>query len=251
MGLLDDIRRILFPFDERDRTLVGDVLPRRRGPEPPPFDGRTAALRALRDYVCALRYWRENAEGREPIPFRVRPEHFFVDFPPKEVAVDFADGTVAVVPTGRFRYEPGGLATYVDPGSVDVHGKGTALLVLSTYVETFGLEYRCALEQQRRAWKGVVEAAFAPVEAASVLRLRTRGYYDQPAAFTLRDGQLFDNPDEGRGRRAVQLGVELQIQVVRLVSVVTLVPVPLVNVDVDEATGQPVVLPPGAPRFPI
>lgn len=245
MGFFDPLlRRIVVG----NPPLVGDVLPRRRVPQVPPFDGRTAALRALRRYVCALEYYRQgDRPGAPAIPFRVDPRNFHVDYPDSESAVDLAAGTVVVVPTGRFTYDQ--LSIY-DERSRDAFGPGTCLHVLSSYSENFNLEFRCALKQQRRAWKGGTEIAFAPVEEVTVLRLRTEGYYDQPAIFSLQDGALLDVPDEARGRRAVQLGVQLMIQVVRLVNTQTLKPVPMANVDVDESSGQVVStatnLPPGS-----
>jgi hypothetical protein len=233
------------------QPLVGDVLPARAPPPVPQFDGRTAALRALKEYVCALQFYRpgDNPIGR-PIPFTVDPRNFHIDIPDYEYATDFAAGTCAVVPTGRYTYDETGLSTFFDEASWNAIQPATVLQVMSTYTERFDLDYRCALKQQRRAFKAGLEVAFSPVENVAVLRLNTRGYFGQTAEFSLLDGALTDTADEGMRRRSVKSGVQLSIQVVRLVSTVTFKPVPLLNVDVDQATGTPVAtttnLPPGS-----
>jgi hypothetical protein len=246
MGILQALRAMVVAVP----PLYGDVLPARPAPPVPSFDGRTAALRALRDYTCALTFHRAGGPGQPPIDFQVLPKNFAVDLPDDNGAADYAAGMATCVPTGRFRYDPTGLNTFLDPESFGVFGRGTALQVMSTYVEQLDLEFACALRQQRRAWKAGMEVAFAPGDGVAALRLRTRGYYGQPATFSLRDGALLDSQDEARGRRRVQLGLELRIQVVRLVDAVTLRPVPTVLVDADESTGAAVspatALPPGA-----
>jgi hypothetical protein len=243
---LDRIRRLVVSYPAEGDGLIGDTLPRNPLPYIPAFDGRTAALRALRQYVCALQFFRENEAGKPSIPFRIRPENFHIDYPDNESSVDFSAGTIVVVPSGRFRYEDNG--GYPDEASRDQHGRGTYLYVKGTYEEDFDLEYRCALKQQRRAWKGGMEIACSPVEALyAVLRLRTEGYYGQNATFVLSDGMLLDNADEARGRRTVRLGFQLRLQIVQLVSDATLTPQIGANVDVDEATGVAVNLPDGNP----
>ncbi len=220
-------------------TFIGETIPQNPVPYVPPFDGRTAALRALRDYVCALQFIRENSPGLPPIPWQVKPENFHIDYPSNESAIDFASGTCVVVPTGKFQFEDSG--GYPDEASWNQHGPGTLLHVKGTYNEDFNLEFRCALEQQRRSFKGGMEISCSPIEGmSSLLRLKTKGYYGQNATFVLSDGALMDSPDEARGRRTVQLGFKLRIQVVQLTSALAMQPQQATNVDADEATGLPI-----------
>jgi hypothetical protein len=235
VGLLDFLSRVVGV-----RPLWNEVLPSRTPPQAPAFDGRTAGLHALRDYVCALQMYRPGDTPGTVIPFGVARQNFYVDYPDNLQQQDFAAGVAMCLPTGRFRYDPQGLNAFLDESSFGCFGQGTALQVQGTYVEQFNLEYSCALVQQRRAFKSAVEVAFMPADGVAALRLCTRGYYDQTATFCLKDGALFDSPDEARGRRKVQLGVEMRVQVVRLVNVATLTPVVQVNVDYDSGTGLPV-----------
>lgn len=236
------------------RPLWGDVFPYRESPKILAWDGRTAALRAFRDYICALRFFREGTQLHDRIPFKIKPELFYIDYPDNNDAVNFSEGTVTIAPTGRFAYSPVGLNSWLEESSANKYGEGTALQIQNDYVETFSLEFWCALKQQRRAFKAGVEQAMMPVEGVSCLRLRAEQYYDRVAKFILKDGSLFDDKNEAIGRRKVQLNIELRIEVVALVRTKPLVPFVQINTDVDVATGQLVtlsgpnakVLPPGS-----
>jgi hypothetical protein len=233
VGILETLRKLVV----HTSPLIGDVLPALPPIPVQAVDARTHALRALRDYVCALEFRRENAEGQPPIPFKVLPENFHIDLPDDVSAVDFAAGTCVVAPTGRYSYDP---TNSFAEQTRDVFGPDTVLQFMATYTEKFSLEYRCALVQQRRAWKAGLEAAMAPDEDVWVLRLNTRGYYGQIATFDYTDGMLADSPDEGRRRRTAQIGMTMITQVVRIVRSRRLVPQPSINTDVDEATGLPI-----------
>jgi hypothetical protein len=234
VGFLDRFRRLVV----HTSPLIGDVLPELPSRIPSQYlDARTHALRALRDYVCALEFHREPERGGQPIPFKVLPQNFHVDAPDDVSFIDFSAGTVTCDPGGQFGYEA--LNVFYEE-TFGVFGPNTVLQVVGTYREKFNLEYRCALVQQRVAWKAGIEEAMYPDEDVWLLRLKLPQYFGQVCSFDFQDGTIADTPDEGKRRRSVSIGLDLYVNIVRLVHARRLVPRADVQVDLDEATGQPI-----------
>ncbi len=87
-----------------------------------------------------------------------------------------------------------------------------------------------------------LEQALIPTEQAYGVRFRMPTYYNQVATFSLASRRLDEGADAARHRRQARISVELTYNVVVLVNVAELRPIVQINVDVDESTGEEVIL---------
>ena len=209
--------------------LYGLVYPVRNAPRPLSVDGRTIALETLAQYIAALTFYRPGDKGRDPIPFKIPTEHFFIEQPDDKESMPFP--SIAVV-HDTARYDVIGLVSYVAEDSLDVYGKGTLVQWQSEYVETIQLEVWCNTKAERRAILAGIETSMSPTEQQSGIRFHMPDYYDQLVCFTLNDRLLVDGPEAAKGRRSATLSVEMRFNIVTLINANTMIPVVTTSVDV-------------------
>jgi len=235
-----DLRALLFgnPF--------GDVYPPR--PQPPPLveDGRTVALRILQRYVTSLIFYAPGA-NRIPVAFQILPENFHLEAP--DYTQDLLMPAVVIRPS-RADYDSIGLTSYVEETTRDVYSPGTVLQWQAEYIETLNLEVWANKVPERRAIVAGLETAISPTEQMSGLRFKMPDYYNELVCFTLNRRENFDEEMSARGRRRVQVEIEMRFNIVALVNYVPMQPIIEVDTDID-SQGVPIYLqPPVAPLDP-
>lgn len=226
----------------------GEVYPPRPNPHPPAVDGRTVALETLREYICALRFFRPGAPGTPDIPFVIEPQNFHIEWPDDPKAMVFP--SIAVI-NSRGNYDVIGLVSYIEEDTRDVFAPGTVVQWQSEYVETINLEIWANTRPERRALISGIETAISPTEQMSGVRFSMPGYFNELVCFTLNRREVIDNPSSAERRRSAQLEIEMRFNIVALVNYVEFAPQLKAVVDVDEDTGIPIGppamgLPPGS-----
>ncbi len=233
----------------------GSVWPK-RAPVPAALqqvDGRTVALRVLRDYVCALVFYLPGEvtpgarKAGPPIPFQVRPENFHIEW--QRVEADNFKMPCVVVEGSRGDYDAIGLVSYVEEETRDRYAPGTVLQWQAEYVETINLELWASEEPALRSMLAGIETAISPTEQMSGLRFRMPDYYDELVCFTLNRRENYGEADASKGRRRAQVEVEMRFNVVALVDALPLQVQTNVEVNVDNDTGLPIDLSP-VPKAP-
>lgn len=240
----DKLRAILWG------TPFGEVFPAKENPPPLPEDGRTIALRILRDYVSELVFYRlagidENGKRRPPIPFQIEPADIYIEWPDNEENMRFP--SLVFLSTGPANYNVIGLTSYVEEGSKDVYGPGTVLQWMSEYTEKVSLEIWASKKSERRAILAGLETALTPTEQMYGLRFRMPNYYNELVCFTVESRELIDDGDAVKNRRHARVTIEMRFNVVALVNYVTVNPFMKVDVDSDADTGAIITLDPNAP----
>lgn len=231
MGFTASLRKVLFG------TPFGEVFPPRPNPRPLSIDGRTAALRVLREYATQLTFYRANGRGLPPIPFQVKPENFHIEQP--DGVVDMVTPSIVVIPGPNADFNAIGLNGYVEEDSVDVYAKNTVVQWQSEYNERIQLEVWASSKAERRALLAGLEVAFTPTEQMYGLRFTMPEYFDELVCFSLFRRRL-DETDAGRNRRKAQLELEMRFTTVALVNCVTMRPQLVLEVDVDGDTNLPI-----------
>jgi hypothetical protein len=238
-----------FPATLRDLlvgTPFGEVFPKKPAIIRPTNDGRTVALEILKKYISLLTFRRAGAVGGPPIAFRIAKENIHIEWPDHEVNDEYPGVVMLQVEDGV--YEAIGLTSHIDESTKDVYAPGTVILTQSEYTETFALEVHTSLKPERRAVIVGLEQALTPTEQMYGIRFRMPDYYDQHVCFTVMSRRLNDDPDSARHRRIATLNIEMRYNVVALIDAVTMRPIVKVNVDVDQDTGEEVVLDPNDPN---
>jgi hypothetical protein len=215
----------------------GEVFPTKANPPALAIDGRTAALRVLRDYTCALQFYRENKPGLPPIAFKIDPANFHIEWPDATQALVFP--SIAIY-TARADYNVIGLVSYVEEETRDVFALGTVVQWQAEYIETINVEIWAETKGQRRGMLAALETAFSPTEQMSGLRFDMPQYYNEKVCFTLMRRELMDTPDSARNRRSAQLEIEMRFNIIALVNYVPLIPQVAINVDVDQSDNTPI-----------
>ena len=210
----------------------GEIFPTKANPVALAIDGRTAALRVLRAYVCALDFYRENAPGSAPIKFRIDPANFHIEWPDATQATVFP--SIAIVPS-RADYNAIGLVSYLEEDTRDVFAPGTVIQWQAEYIETFNLEVWAEKKGQRRGLLAALETSLSPTEQMSGIRFDMPEYFNEKVCFVLNRRELMDTADSSRNRRSAQLEIEMRFNIVALVNYVPLVPQIAINVDVDQS----------------
>lgn len=218
----------------------GDIFPPKANPPALSVDGRTVAVKLLRQYIAALTFRRPGGVGMPPEAFKIGLGCVQIGWPDKEV--DGVEPSVVIL-GGRAEYQPIGLTAYVQEETVDKYGKGTVVQWQSEYVETVVVEVWTEHKAEQRAILSGLEVAFTPTEQMSGLRFRMADYYDQTVCFSLGAREVVDEADNARGRRRARLELDMRFTVVALVNTVPLVPVVKADVDVDVDTGLSVEVP--------
>lgn len=218
----------------------GEIFPPKPNPEPPAIDGRTVALRLLREYIAAQNFWRSMGPNVPPKKFNIPEEHIHIEWPDNEE--DLVTPSIAFAQKSDGVYEAYGLTCYVDERTADVFAPGTVVQWQSEYVETFTIEVRASKKAERRGIIAALETALTPTEQMYGLRFRMPDYFDQLVCFTLQSRKLNDDPNSAKDQRSASLEVLMRHNTVALVNYRPLTPMVGVNTDVDETTGLPVVL---------
>ena len=229
-------------FPSKVRPLVqgtpwGETFPPRSPPPPIAIDGRTAALHVLRDYVCALNFYRYMGAGRMPAKFNVTPDNFYIEWP--DSTEDMVTPSIAIV-HDRADYDVIGLVSYIEENTHDVYAPGTVLQWQAEYVETINLEIWASKQAERRAILAGLEISFSPTEQMSGVRFIMPEYFNELVCFTLMRREIMDEPDSARNRRKAQIELQMRFNIVTLVNVNPLQPVVGVSVDVDQDTQLPI-----------
>jgi hypothetical protein len=197
-------------------TPFGRVLPPRPGQPLPPVDGRTKALRILRQYISELRFSRPD-RGDRPIPYEI-PIHCIHIEQPKQADLEFP--SIVFRPGSDGRYDGIGLGSYIDEATADVYAPGTAVQEQSEWIETITLECWAEEGPQRSSMMAGLEQALVPTEQYYGLRFRMPDYYDRTVCFSLNSGARPDDPDAaGKNRKWGVMQVEMRFNVVALVQV--------------------------------
>lgn len=221
------LRQILFgnPF--------GEVFPPKPNPPPLSIDGRTIALRLLRDYITNLTFFRPM--GQAPVQaFQIDAKNFHIEWP--DYIEDMKFPSVAIVHS-RARYDVIGLVSYVEETTRNVYAKDTVLQWQSEYVEKIQLEIWTNKKAERRAILAGIETAMSPTEQMSGLRFQMKDYFNELVCFTLFDREIIDEPDSPKNRRRAQLGIEMRFNIVALVNAISMTPALITNTDYNESTG--------------
>ena len=194
----------------------GEVYPRREGPLPPSYDGRTAALRILRKYFSELIFYRPgplDPLGRpgEPIAFQIHERDIHVEWPENEV--ELRGVALAFLSRGEGRYEANGLTTNVDESYAD---QSLILQIMSSYSEDFVVEIWAETKALRRAVIRGLESALSPLEYMAGIRFVMPDYYGQLACFSLQSKEYVDDEAGTDMRRKARMVVNLNHNVCEL-----------------------------------
>jgi hypothetical protein len=216
-------------------TPWGEVYPSRPNPPPLAYDGRTVALRILRDYLSEITFRRpggRTAAGASmpPIDFRIAKRDIMIGWPDYEKELQFPS---IVFLHGSGNYDMIGLTSYVEEDSRDKYAPGTVVMWMSEYVETVQVEIWANKKAELRSVLAGVETALSPTEQMYGLRFRMADYFDQLVRFSPGKRQENDDADGARDRRSARLEVEMAFHVVSLVNYATLRPELKVVVDAD------------------
>jgi hypothetical protein len=203
-------------------------------PERAPYDGtgedaRTTAMYALRDYICALVFFRAGSVNGGPVSFQIDPAKGFQVEQPDDNK-DLVFPSMAVV-SGEGEANPTGLTPYLDEASKDVFGKDSILQVHHEHTEVFQLDIWATFRAERRALLAGLQIAFNPTEERAGLLLKLDRYYDQTARFTLLRSAPIDGPDTMKNRRQAVATISLEVNVVQLVHYRTLQPYAVLDVE--------------------
>lgn len=212
----------------------GETFPPKPNPPPLSFDGRTVALRILRDYITNLDFFLPMGPHLPPKKFKILPQNFQIEWPDHEFDVVFP---MAVVVSAPARYDSIGLTAYIEEKTRDVYQKGTVLQWQSEYTETIMLELWASKKAERRSMLAGIETALTPTEQMYGLRFRMPDYFNELVCFTLNGRELLDDPMSAKDRRRVRLMIEMRFNIVALVNYQTLVPIITTNTDVVQPSG--------------
>lgn len=226
MILTEKLKKILFgdPW--------GAVFPPKPNPPPLSYDGRTAALRVLREYVTNLTFYRAMGPGRPPSAFQIKPENFLIEWP--DSVVSMVTPSIVVIPGPNADYGTIGLTSYIEEESADVYGPNTVLQWQMEYKEVFNLEIWASSKAERRGILAGLETAMTPTEQMAGIRFRMTEYYDQPVCFSIMRRRLGDEDESARNRRKAQIEFDMRFTVVALVNSVPMQPQILVDTDVED-----------------
>lgn len=231
MSFTADLRKILFgsPF--------GEIYPTKLNPQPLSVDGRTVALRILREYITNLVFFLPGSQGGSPIKFQIQEKNFHIEWP--DGNTDLVFPAVVIIPA-RATYDVIGLVAYVEEATRDKYGIGTVLQWQGEYTETFQLEIQASSLPERRSMLAGIETALSPTEQMSGLRFRMPDYFNELVCFTLNDRENIDDPFAARNRRRAQLGIEMRFNIVALVNYLAFDPQVTTNTDIKQPDGTPV-----------
>ena len=204
-------------------------------PQPPlpDFDARTHGLRALAQWCSSLRYMRTMAPGQPAQEFAITPDRVFVEQPDAIENLQFP--CIAFLP-GRGQYMTRGLGGADIIEAPDL-GPGAAFVIPYDYQETFTLQGWGSKISERRSIVAAIEVAIATYQGTTDLRLIMPDYFGLVAEFAIMERENLDDPEVQKGRRRVNLMIQMLVPIVREVRLPGLIG-PFVNVNVGDATGR-------------
>ena len=217
--------------------------------QPPPtlaaaVDGRTFALRMLRDYLTGVVFYLPGKEPAIDHGFSVLAENFLLEIP--DAVHDQKYPSIAVLP-GNWEYLPVGFVPRVVPSTWNLFGPGTAVQKhAAEYSEDLKVELWASKEPELRSMRAGIELAMNPVEGMAGVRFYMDQYFGQPVVFTMMRGEATPNEMAARGRRSATFVVNVRFELCSLVNVVSFKPETTVLVDGDK-NGDLVNVWPGAP----
>lgn len=224
----------------KNQSPFGDVFPPKENPQALAIDGRTAALRVLREYICNQIFFREMGPGQHSKPFTIPLEQFEIEQP--DTNKDQVSPSLAVVPGDHADYDNLGLGVYLEEETRDLYAVGTVLMVLCEYNEKIRLEIQSDYKSVRRGLFSALETCLSPTELMSGVRFKMPEYYDELVCFTLMTRGLGEDAGSARNRRKGWLEIEMRFNVVALVNYLPFEPSVQVNTDVSQPYGVNVVL---------
>ena len=217
---------------------LGNVYPVRPDPGPSAVDARTAALRWLGRYLTENLYRRVGDAGGPDIAQAV--ETFYVDEPDPEVDVVMP----CLVFIGEERAEQEDLWNQPDEATKDQIAPGTVLYPMWMHKELIDCQVWGSHKGMVRALAGGISQLLSPVEERVGMLILMPDYYNQVARFTL-DGVTW-GPDAAGGhiknRRIAHVHVMLEVDVVRLVNYVGMLPTAVTDVEEIQFSNPNVVL---------
>jgi hypothetical protein len=211
----DRIRSLLFglPF--------GTVFPPSADPPSPVVDGRTAALRILKEYISELTFLRDGGQG-PGVSFKVKDTAIFIDSYPDAVTEGQLP-SIAFVP-GRAEYVALGLGNFIEEASQDVYGAGTVVQWQAEYTENMTLEIWAGSRAERRAILVGLESALSPTETMYGIRFSMPDYFNQLVCFSLGARTNIDDAEASKNRRKARMEIEMRFNVIALVNYSAMIP---------------------------
>jgi hypothetical protein len=206
----------------------------------PPESARHVALERLADFLATLTFSRRMERGAPAAGFKVPRENILEEQP--DAVKDGRLPSIGFVPGDGVHDAIGLGAQEPIDETLDVYAKGTALVELGEYVETFMLEGWAGHRAERRALASGLLVAFRSMQETNSLRLTLPDYFDSVAEFTLSTERNIDDPDVVRGRRRVLFPIQLRVPEYLLVDAVTLKPYVAVEVTAGASLVQAVVV---------
>jgi hypothetical protein len=222
MGYFANVREKVVGF------LWGDVRPERVPPPNDELDARLHAVHALFDYLSKIEFALDEDGDGKTRAFRIKREQFLDEWPDDMKSLIFP--SVTALP-GEMVLTPRGLTNDLDETTTDKFGKGTCVLPLHEHQEKIVLDVFATTRFQRAAVVAGFERAFDASEQMSGIRLPLPRYFGQQARFTLERVDMVDDADSARRRRQAKLTVRMEVDVCRLVDVVTFEPRARVTVE--------------------
>ena len=210
-----------------DRNM-GQVYPPRPIHRLPDKGARFHGLSALKDFIRRLTFQRTIAND-ESQAFKVPADKIKI-YGPDEAQEDQKVTGVGIVP-GPYSYDEKWVYSLgrpeEDDNTVDVYGRGTALITLGYYVEQITIESVAAAYPTVRGINEGIRYAIRFFTDSGQLYLKCPKYFDQEACFSITSGAGYatDFVFESQGRRLAHLQVEFWIPEVALIDVKTLRPV--------------------------
>lgn len=245
-------KNLVFEWTGRLRKLLfgspfGEVFPRKPNPPPKSVDGRTVALRILREYLSALVFYRPgtvdprtDVQG-DAIPFQIAEDHIHIEMPDNEVALSKYPA-IALLSNGEAEYDMIGLTAYVEESTRDRYGFGTVVQWQQEFIEEIAVEIWASSKPERRSILAGLENALVPTEQMYGVRFRMPEYFDQLVCFTPLSRTLVENEDGARNRRTARIIVQMRFNQVALVNYAALTTFLKTESNVDEDTNTPVTL---------
>lgn len=235
------IRRLFNPTD----SLFGDVRPPR--PAPPrsamPIDGRTAALRVLREYLTELTYYLPMVKSEDAGPlapdkkaFRLLESNFFLSQADWNQEQKYP--SAVVISIGEIEAQGIGFVPVLEEETRDKFGPNTAIERHHAHVEKLAVEVWASTEPELRSLIAGMETAFNPSEGRAGLLLAMPQYFNQKVRFLMTGRERSSDNDSLRGRRHEQLKLSMDFHVVSLVNVAPLQPRVQMSVGYDPQTGK-------------
>lgn len=175
------------------------------------YDGRTAALKRLGEYLMEWTFYRANLPQGVDIPFKIQKT--YIDYADSEEEIKFP--CVSFLP-GDAEFLPIGLTPSLDEDTENLDD-GTVTRLLWAYREVITVEVLCASKAERSAFMRDLPIVLSPLENIGGLRLTLPDYYNQTVKFSSLGQTTGNSPEEAKGRRTLRYKLQMDFDVVRRV----------------------------------